>query len=62
MKNHGIIVFDDSVEEAVMRLETLEFTCRMMVMAKASGVALSVLPEEVVEDFLENSGYKKRDK
>ena len=64
LKNHGIIVFDDSVEEAVMRLETLEFTCRMMVMAKASGVAFSVLSEEVVEDFLENSGYKgkKRDR
>ncbi|GIO19666.1 class II aldolase [Oceanobacillus oncorhynchi subsp. incaldanensis] len=58
LKNHGIIVFDDSVEEAVMRLETLEFTCRMMVMAKSSGVALSVLSDDIVKDFLENSGYK----
>lgn len=25
LKNHGVIVFDDSVEEASMRLETLEY-------------------------------------
>ncbi|CEI80870.1 L-fuculose phosphate aldolase [Oceanobacillus oncorhynchi] len=62
LKNHGIIVFDDSVEEAIMRLETLEFTCRMMVMAKASGVALSALSDDIVKDFLENSGYRNRDR
>ncbi|GIO23462.1 class II aldolase/adducin family protein [Oceanobacillus sp. J11TS1] len=62
LKNHGVIVFDDSVEEAVMRLETLEFTCRMMVMAKGSGIALSVLSDGMARDFLENSGDKKRAK
>ncbi|MFD1067651.1 class II aldolase/adducin family protein [Oceanobacillus locisalsi] len=62
LKNHGVIVFDESVEEAAMRLETLEFTSQMMVTAKASGIGLSLLADEVVEDFLENSGYKKRGK
>ncbi|WP_080872598.1 class II aldolase/adducin family protein [Oceanobacillus timonensis] len=62
LKNHGVIVLDDSVEEAVMRLETLEFTCRMAIMAKGSGIPLSVLTDEIAEDFLANSGYKGIDK
>lgn len=60
LKNHGVIVFDDSVEEALMRLETLEYTCKMIVMAKASGIPLIVLSDETERDFLENSGYKER--
>ncbi|MFD1067656.1 class II aldolase/adducin family protein [Oceanobacillus locisalsi] len=58
LKNHGVIVLDDSVEEAMMRLETLEFTCRMMVMVKGSGIPLSVLTDEVAEEFLANRGIR----
>lgn len=61
LKNHGVIVFDDSVEEALMRLETLEYTCRMIVMARASNITLCGLSEETVRDFLGNSGYKDRE-
>ncbi|RSL33156.1 class II aldolase/adducin family protein [Salibacterium salarium] len=60
MKNHGVIVFDDSMSEAVMRLETLEMACRMIIEAKKAGVQLTRIPDKVVEDFLENSLYKPR--
>lgn len=60
MKNHGVIVFDDSISEAMMRLETLEMACHMILEAKKAGVQLARIPDKVVEDFLENSLYKPR--
>lgn len=60
MRNHGVVVFDDNVNEAMMRLETLEMACRMILQAKASGVTLKSIPEHVVHSFLEDSLYKPR--
>ncbi|SFB36312.1 L-fuculose-phosphate aldolase [Lentibacillus halodurans] len=60
MKNHGVIVFDDSMPQALMRLETLEMACRMVLEAKKAGIRLTRIPDKVVEDFLENSLYKPR--
>lgn len=60
LKNHGVVVFDDNVNEAIMRLETLEMACRMILQAKASGVQLKSIPEHVVQRFFEDSLYKPR--
>ncbi|WP_248930754.1 class II aldolase/adducin family protein [Paenibacillus hamazuiensis] len=60
MRNHGVVVFDDNVDEAMMRLETLEMACRMILQAKASGVQLVRIPDQVVRSFLEESKYKPR--
>lgn len=62
MKNHGVVVFDNSVSEAKMRLETLEMTCEMLIKAKAAGIDLKGLPPDVVTEFLEESKYKPRQK
>lgn len=62
MRNHGVVVFDDSVSEALTRLETLEMACRMILKAKESGISLNVIPEMVVRSFLEESKYKPRKK
>lgn len=62
MKNHGVVVFDDSIPEALMRIETLEMACRMILKAKESGVRLNLIPQEVVTSFLEDSKYKPRKK
>lgn len=62
LKNHGIIVFDESIEEAKMRIETLEFTCKMIVKARAANIPLSVLSDETARDFINNSGYKSKKK
>ncbi|MFP9129539.1 class II aldolase/adducin family protein [Niallia sp. BSM11] len=60
MRNHGVVVMDTSISEALMRLETLEMTCRMILTAKSSGVELHSLPDYKVMEFLEESLYKPR--
>lgn len=60
LDNHGVLVFDASVSEAMMALQALEFACRMVVTARGAGVALKALPEATVNDFLENAGYRPR--
>ncbi len=60
LENHGVLVFDVSVAEALMALQALEFACRMAVTAKGAGLALKGLPEATVEDFLANAGYRPR--
>lgn len=60
MRNHGVVVMDSSISEALMRIETLEMTCRMMLTAKSSGVELHSLPNVKVTEFLEESLYKPR--
>lgn len=60
MRHHGVVVFDKNISEAIIRLETLEMVCRMILQAKASGVQLSMLSEGVVKSFLEESGYRPR--
>ena len=62
LKNHGVVVYDDSMSEAIMRLETLEMACRMILKAKESGVKLNHIPDHVVTSFLEDSRYKPRKK
>ena len=60
MRNHGVVVMDSSISEAVMRIEALEMTCRMIITAKSSGVELHSLPDYKVTEFLEESLYKPR--
>ncbi|MFP7176184.1 class II aldolase/adducin family protein [Priestia filamentosa] len=62
MKNHGVVVFDESLLEAQMRLQTLEMACRMILKAKESGVKLSLIPQKTVQSFLNESFYKPRKK
>ncbi|MFP3121906.1 class II aldolase/adducin family protein [Ectobacillus funiculus] len=60
MRNHGVVVMDTSLSEALMRIETLEMTCKMIVTAKASGIKLNTLSEKTIKEFLEDSRYKPR--
>lgn len=60
MRNHGVILFDRSCEEALLRLQVLEMTCRMLVEAKAAGIALKRIPSAVVREFLHSGRYKPR--
>jgi ribulose-5-phosphate 4-epimerase/fuculose-1-phosphate aldolase len=62
MKNHGVVVFDNSIPEALMRIETLEMACRMIIKAKECGIRLNLIPKDVVTSFLEDSKYKPRKK
>lgn len=60
LENHGVLVYDTSMSEALMALETLEIACRMMLLARGAGLTLRGLPPDTVADFLENAGYKPR--
>ncbi len=60
LDNHGVLVYDTSVREALMGLQTLELVCRMMVTAKSAGLDIQGLSPETVADFLNCSGYRPR--
>ncbi len=60
MRHHGVVVFDKNISEALVRLETLEMVCKMILQAKASGIQLNLMPDQVVKSFLEDSGYRPR--
>ena len=60
LENHGVLVYDTNVAEALMGMQTLEMTCRMWLTARSVGVTLRELSPEVVGDFLLRAGYKPR--
>ncbi|MFS0613432.1 class II aldolase/adducin family protein [Lederbergia ruris] len=60
LENHGVLVFDTSIKEARMALQTLEFACRMFITANGASIPMKQLPENTVQDFLEHSDYKPR--
>lgn len=60
MEKHGVLVYDTSIKEARMALHTLEVMCRMMVLSRSAGLEISSLPDDIVHDFLANSGYRPR--
>ena len=62
LENHGVLVYDTSVKEARMALQTLEMAVRMRVEARNADLRLRQLPDETARDFLERAGYKPRRK
>jgi ribulose-5-phosphate 4-epimerase/fuculose-1-phosphate aldolase len=60
MRNHGVILFDTTIRESLMRLETLEMTCKLILHAKQANVPLNRIPDKVVGEFLNNGIYKPR--
>lgn len=62
LENHGILCYDTNSRETMIAIEILEETCRMVILSKSMGTDIVGLREEIVKDFLENTGYKKRRK
>jgi L-fuculose-phosphate aldolase len=60
LDNHGVLVYDTSIQEALMGLQTLEMVCRMAITARSAGLELRPLSDSTVAEFLENSGYRPR--
>jgi L-fuculose-phosphate aldolase len=58
LRNHGVIVFDVSPEEARMRLLSLEFACTLELAAERSGIGLKILAPAVVDDFRARRIYR----
>lgn len=49
--NHGAVILARDLEEAVLRLETLEFLCRLETTARASGATLRYLGANAAQAF-----------
>lgn len=62
LEHHGVLVYDTSVKEARMALQTLEMACRMLITAKSTDTELRTLDNDITRDFLEHAGYKPRRK
>ncbi|HSH78631.1 MAG TPA: class II aldolase/adducin family protein [Herpetosiphonaceae bacterium] len=60
LENHGVLVYDTSVREALMSLQTLEMTCRIWLAARSAGVTMRELDPDVAQHFLVHAGYKPR--
>ncbi|MEN1969573.1 class II aldolase/adducin family protein [Lentibacillus sp. N15] len=60
LKNHGVVVCDDSIAEVCMRIETLEMACRMCLEAEQAKMALNKISPDKVKEFLEDAVYKPR--
>ncbi len=60
LKNHGVLIYDTSLSEARMALQTLELTCKMHILAEASGISLNKIEKSRVDDFLEKGVYKPK--
>jgi ribulose-5-phosphate 4-epimerase/fuculose-1-phosphate aldolase len=58
LENHGVLVYDTSISEALMGLHTLELTCRMLITARSAGINMKPLSSETVSEFLQKSGYR----
>jgi ribulose-5-phosphate 4-epimerase/fuculose-1-phosphate aldolase len=52
LENHGVACWGSSLDEALLKTETLEFICRLLVLSRASDLALNLLGEDVAADFL----------
>ena len=51
LQNHGVTVVGKSIKEAYARLETLEFSIRVMMLAKDFGNAHKI-PEKEIQNYL----------
>lgn len=60
LENHGVLVFDNTLAEAMMGLQTLEAACQTIITARSAGIDLNLIPPATVQDFLETAGYKPR--
>ncbi|WP_144478228.1 class II aldolase/adducin family protein [Cytobacillus oceanisediminis] len=60
LENHGVLVYDTSLKEARMALQTLEMACKMLVTAHGAKIEMMGLPKEIEKSFLDNAGYKPR--
>lgn len=60
LENHGVLVYDTSIQEARMALQTLEMACRMLIVSQSANISMTGLPHETERAFIENAAYKPR--
>ena len=51
LQNHGVIVGADTIDQATLKVETLEFTSFLYITAQQAGIPLNHIPAELVAAF-----------
>lgn len=57
LSNHGVITFHQSVPDVLMRVESFEMSCRILVMARMANIPLNHLSSHLVEEL--RGGYRR---
>lgn len=52
LENHGVVCWGSSLDEVLLKTETLELLCRLVIVARTSGINLRYLGEKAMEDFI----------
>jgi L-fuculose-phosphate aldolase len=60
LENHGVLVYDTTVREALMAMHTLELACRMWAVARGAQIPLRAVGPADVDGFLNTAGYRPR--
>ena len=60
LENHGVLVYDMSIQEARMALQTLEMACKMLIISQASYLNMNGIPSMTEREFLDNAAYKPK--
>jgi L-fuculose-phosphate aldolase len=51
LDNHGVVVWGKNLDECIIKTESLEFLCRMQLVAASAGIKLNYLGEDKMEEF-----------
>ncbi len=54
LENHGTIISASSLDDAMLKTETLELLCRLVITARSAGIELKYLGKAAKEDFREH--------
>ena len=54
LSNHGVVCWGESLSEAFLKTETLEFLCRIIVTARAGSIDMNYLGDEAMRDFADH--------
>lgn len=54
LSNHGAICTDKSLEGVLLKTQSLELLCRMIVLSRISETALNYLPQNIKDEFLQH--------
>jgi L-fuculose-phosphate aldolase len=54
LNNHGAICTGSSLPDVLLKTETLEMLCKMIVFSRVSDINMNFLPQDLKEDFLKH--------
>ncbi len=59
LSNHGVITFHQSIPDVLMRVESFEMSCRLVILARMANIPLNHLHADAVEELRGEGGYRR---